>query len=458
MRVPLLLLMTLAHTTAFELLPIIKFAYQNPEPGEVSIDPKRHDVPGVFQYRIALAASKPGWPWYAEDDKERKRTPWFLDSDIFPVVQSLQARYTCRALVATGYVPVRRTFNGPIENIRLEPVPSQQVWNRETLTTDTPGILLNRLSSCCDASACMDRCLQYDTAQAGYLEVLAPQWGVFEPDKKITPAFGGSYTTTGERSDPGVWPVYRVPCDYCPLKSCITNCTNGNFVTGLADFSLAGFQATRLECKPCAPGTWNTCRDKTECRWGIPTSKDRAMLGNEIWSISGGPVMACYPCQSVRRFNQHYVGTVLDVFIDTSLAWKCPGGASAPVNCLTPEFMASEDGSECACKPMYYPNTASTCALCPKGHMCPAGLLVKCPIHYYQPNEGATECLACNSLGTASGSFRCTTRGYLLKTCDPAATDTQDRPLEQNCVPCNQCRRAYANTGDELQSECYRDG
>ena len=450
----LLLLVLLARAAGLELLPIIKFAFQNPGPGEISISPKERDVPAVFQYRISLAASKPGWPWYADDDRERKREPWFLDSDVFPVVPG---RYTCRALVLAGYVPVRRTFNGPVEQIRLEPVPSEQVWGKETLKTEQPGILLNRLSSCCDASACTDRCLQYDTAQAGYLEVLAPQWGVYEPDKKITPTFGGSYTTEGERGDPGVWPVYRVPCDFCPLKSCITNCTNGQFATGLADFSQAGFQATRLECKPCAPGTWNTCRDKTECRWGIPTAADKHLLGNEIWTISGGPVPACYACRYAQYFWTHYMGTALEVVIDPGLAWKCPGGASPPENCLTPEFTTSADGSQCACKPRYYQDTPTTCKLCPKGHMCPEGVLVKCPIHYYQPSEGATECLACNSLGTASGFFRCTTRGYLLKVCSPAIPGTQDAPLNQNCVPCNQCRRAYANTEDSLQSECYRE-
>jgi len=34
---------------------------------------------------------------------------------------------------------------------------------------------------------------------------------------------------------------------------------------------------------------------------------------------------------------------------------------------------------------------------------------------------------------------------------------TQNRPLQQNCIPCNQCRRAYSNTEDGLLTECYRD-
>ncbi len=48
MRAPLLLLL-LARATGLELLPIFKFAFQNPGPSEVTISPKEQDVQGVFQ-------------------------------------------------------------------------------------------------------------------------------------------------------------------------------------------------------------------------------------------------------------------------------------------------------------------------------------------------------------------------------------------------------------------------
>lgn len=132
------------------------------------------------------------------------------------------------------------------------------------------------------------------------------------------------------------------------------------------------------------------------------------------------------------------------------------GGKLPPVNCPS-GLLRSEDGAECVCKPGSYANTPTTCKLCEPGYKCAGGVRVQCPIHYYQSASGATECLACNSLGTRQGFYRCTVRGQLLKFCNPAVNGTQDRPLQTNCISCNQCRRAYANIEDDVLTECYRD-
>lgn len=132
------------------------------------------------------------------------------------------------------------------------------------------------------------------------------------------------------------------------------------------------------------------------------------------------------------------------------------GGKLPPVNCPS-GLLRSEDGAECVCKPGSYANTPTTCKLCEPGYKCAGGVRVQCPMHYYQSASGATECLACNSLGTRQGFYRCTVRGQLLKFCNPAVNGTQDRPLQTNCISCNRCRRVYANIEDDVLTECYRD-
>jgi hypothetical protein len=120
----------------------------------------------------------------------------------------------------------------------------------------------------------------------------------------------------------------------------------------------------------------------------------------------------------------------------------------------------SEDGANCVCKPGSYP-VGLDCALCPKGHMCPAGLKIQCPMHYYQDAEGATSCSRCSSTGDANGFFTsCNRRGYQLQFCDQAVAGTQDTDPMLNCVSCGRCRRPYADevyTQDASLVSCYRD-
>lgn len=72
------------------------------------------------------------------------------------------------------------------------------------------------------------------------LEILAPQWAV-DRVEEIYRVEGEAYTfeTQTIRRDPGIWPVIRVPCLYCPLTSCITNCSHGEYSTGLSDYAVS---------------------------------------------------------------------------------------------------------------------------------------------------------------------------------------------------------------------------
>jgi hypothetical protein len=109
-----------------------------------------------------------------------------------------------------------------------------------------------------------------------------------------------------------------------------------------------GMQVTPVECKPCPPGTWNTCVLEPSCKWVIPQAVDSS-LGTFIHILPGGPgkpcgtlreqpsqiltlrltVGNCYPCASVSRCwtcNTHYGRITSGTYIDTTTPWKCPGG------------------------------------------------------------------------------------------------------------------------------------
>ena len=117
----------------------------------------------------------------------------------------------------------------------------------------------------------------------------------------------------------------------------------------------------------------------------------------------------------------------------------------------------SPDGSQCVCKPGWYP-LGPDCVPCDAGYMCPNGTRVQCPKHYYQPATQATSCLRCATTGDGDGFFRCNRNGHQLQYCDPDVRNTQDRDLFALCVPCQQCRRYYATTNtDPNLLWCYRD-
>lgn len=79
-------------------------------------------------------------------------------------------------------------------------------------------------------------------------------------------------------------------------------------------------------------------------------------------------------------------------------------------------------------------------------------------MHYYQPEMGQTACRRCVDSTSDTGFYPyCLARGHQLKFCDPNVAGTQDRELEQNCIPCNQCKRPYVLNEAAGQSRCYRD-
>jgi hypothetical protein len=269
------------------------------------VDVGRRTTPEVFQYKIVPTRGPTRYP------------PWVSDAVTDGVVAG---GATCAEILAKNRRILFRDGLGVVREIPLEPVPLEQVFvpANTKLTTDTPGIQRNRLSSCCDAEACLDRCLAFPSAQAWFLEIGAPSYGVDDivvvrGAGRVNQGGTGTNDVVYIKQDPGVWPVMRIACRYCPLTSCITNCSNGEYATGFADLSVrrfpcvfvfigrkpdprsrqTGMQVNRLECKPCAPGTWNTCKEKANCRWFIPQGLDNT-LGDDIHVFPGGPGQASF--------------------------------------------------------------------------------------------------------------------------------------------------------------------
>jgi hypothetical protein len=235
---PLLLLLSLTRMASAELFPVIYFTFNDPGPNELIMSPNT-EVPTVFQYRLTDSALKPGPAWYSEDDADRSRPQWFDDAQVRAKLPSAD-RLNCHAYISQGTVPIKRSAGGNVENVRLEPVPSQQLWNNNLLKTKTPGLSLKSVSACCDQAKCPAVCLLGDRAFPWFLEILAPQWG-FDQSRVLLSSratFGGSYETYGSKGDAGVWPVFRVPCDFCPIQSCNTTCTNGEYATDNAVYTV----------------------------------------------------------------------------------------------------------------------------------------------------------------------------------------------------------------------------
>jgi hypothetical protein len=238
MRLPLFFWLFPLSGALAELFPVIYFSFEDAGPNELTRNPNT-DVPTVFQYRLTDGALKPGPTWYSEDDAERSRPAWFDDAQVRAKLPSGQARVNCHAYISQGTVPVKRTSSGGVQKVRLEPVPSQQLWNNNLLKTSTPGITVGSVSACCDPAQCPAVCLLGDRALQWNLEILAPQWG-FDQSRVLLSSratFGGSYETYGSKGDAGVWPVFRVPCDFCPIQSCNTTCVNGEYATDYAVYS-----------------------------------------------------------------------------------------------------------------------------------------------------------------------------------------------------------------------------
>lgn len=169
------------------------------------------DLPDNFYFRISCNSQTPS-------------NPWIPDAMIAQTISST----TCKTLLSTKVIKVRLNQQMPtIFSVNLIPVPQIMDWGGYKRAF-IPGQPVSRISDCCDATVCTDRCLEQPQAQRCYIEVLIPEtlrravaWG------PMTETYSFDLRT-----------VFRIPCDYCPLVDCVRQCSNGEFATGYSDYQV----------------------------------------------------------------------------------------------------------------------------------------------------------------------------------------------------------------------------
>lgn len=203
-------------------LPLISvYASQN---GAREVVVGQRQTPEVFQYRISPTKTGSQYP------------PWVDDS----LIEAMTPRgVTCASILSNSFIRFRSRME-VITQVPFIPVPLEQAWAPANthFKTDKPGIQRNMLSPTCDAT---NRCLVFEKGEVWVLEIVTPSWGVDEivVVRGGANQGGGTNDVVNIKRDPGLWPVMRIPCLYCPLKSCITNCSNGEYATGFADSSVS---------------------------------------------------------------------------------------------------------------------------------------------------------------------------------------------------------------------------
>jgi len=233
------------------------------------------------------------------------------------------------------------------------------------------------------------------------------------------------------------------------------SCSNGFYASDYLSFDSHGYVSQKIDCVPCAPGTWLTCNSGLSCFYNIPTVGGGFTPPSTIFAPGDEiPVKQCYSCDSAGDGKVHYGGTHLNVYIpfgsSDPLLWKCPGGADAPALCNTTIFAGSNaDHTQCVCKAGYYAVGGNLCVPCLAGYMCPDGLLQECPNDSYQDRTGQSSCLVCSTDGTAATATTLCGPNQLPNKCVG-----KYKAVAPKCYGCNQCIRDYtgSNAG---QVPCY---
>lgn len=310
-------------------------------------------VPVTFQYRVTKSLAQSKYP------------PW-LD-DLKAKAISREGATTCATLLSQQSIRVRGP-TGETLDVPLRPIPLEQEWDKNLIKTDQPGIERNRLSTCCDEEKCLDRCLLLPKGEPAFLEINAPSYGKVEVVTSNIVNQGGArgYGNSGQivmKYDPGLWPVMRIPCLHCPIKSCITNCSNGEYSTGYTDYSVSHayvFDATGSADRLADRDPGETCGMQAlrprhleyvqdaaklsvgDSRWavgyqhgdGYPQAawRSRCVILAGAWKrdtlINLFPVGACYPCSRIREsfiYKEHYKGYAQQTSLEFSMAFRCPG-------------------------------------------------------------------------------------------------------------------------------------
>lgn len=169
------------------------------------------DIPDSFQYKINC-------------DSKPADNPWIPDIMISKTISPT----TCKTLLKNRAIQIKiSSSNTYIFNVNLIPIPQIQSWQGYSLAS-YPGQQISRLSDCCDATVCTDRCLEKPQAQKCYMEIY-----ILETLRRVI-AWGPMMETYAI----GLRQVFRIPCDYCPLVNCVRQCSYGEYATNYSDFQV----------------------------------------------------------------------------------------------------------------------------------------------------------------------------------------------------------------------------
>jgi len=102
------------------------------------------------------------------------------------------------------------------------------------------------------------------------------------------------------------------PCLSCVRKDFSPKtCSDGQYASAYAVYDSYDLITNDIQCLPCAPGTFNTCKSLPSCSWLIPTKTQSMCQENalDIFQIQNVvPVEQCYPCRFARQASDviHY--------------------------------------------------------------------------------------------------------------------------------------------------------
>lgn len=226
----------------------------------------KKDVPGQLQYVVRC------------NNEGYFRTPWATQA----TVNTLVSYTTCSKLLETRHLTVKPSKDSKdIVYVPLVPVPRSQAVQGVKLETYLPGQVRGSMSTCCTPSACPDKCLKTTGPQKCNLMIVEPTVindGV-TPDSEWKKFFNGEWGEFGKGSSYPAFNLFMmVPCDYCPLVSCVSNCTNGEFATGYSNYvvSPASFIPFVSCLWPDTHGRTNSSRNRCRVSRVLPEPGTRA--------------------------------------------------------------------------------------------------------------------------------------------------------------------------------------
>jgi hypothetical protein len=194
-----------------------------------SNDVKMQNIPESFQYRIECNTP------HEETDKL-----WIEDSQIAEQISPT----TCKQLISKNKITIKTSYTKnerrDSREIDFIPIPASQTWRGTELKQDKTGTPSRRLSSCCRQVECPNICLLTPEPQKCHLEVYTIRTGEINDDSiqariaratvvgVILDQAGVKLTKMGGAF---MHMRFKIPCDYCLLTSCATNCSNGEYAT-----------------------------------------------------------------------------------------------------------------------------------------------------------------------------------------------------------------------------------